>query len=304
MSKTAKKSILVTGGAGFIGSHLTDALIQKGCRVAIIDNLSTGKKENINPRAEFYKLDIRNFAAIKPVFKKIDYVFHLAALARIQPAIIDPIGANEVNIDGTLNVLVAARDSKVKKVIYSASSSSYGDQKKLPLAEEMIARPKSPYSVQKYVGELYSKLFFELYGLPTVSLRYFNVYGPRESGRGPYATVIGIFLRQKASGQPLTIVGDGSQRRDFTYVADVVRANILAMEKPVGRGEVINIGVGKNYNVKELAKLIGGPTVHIPPRPGEMKATLADIRRAKKLLGWRTKFSLKEGIKKYIEHKR
>jgi len=243
-----KTKVLVTGGAGFIGSHLVDALIERGFDVIVIDNLSTGKKENLNPKAKFYKADIRDLEKIKPLFKKVSYVFHLAAQPRIQPSIINPAESHSNNVVGTLNVLIAARDAKVKKFIYSASSSAYGDQEKLPLREDMSPRPKSPYSLFKLIGEQYCKLFTEIYDLPTVCLRYFNVYGPRQSCEGAYATVIGIFLRQAKAGEPLTIVGDGNQTRDFTNVMDVVKANILAMESSrVGQGEVINIGTGKNY---------------------------------------------------------
>ncbi len=279
-------NVLITGGAGFIGSNLVDELIAQGNEVVIIDNLSTGKKENLNPNAEFYELDIRNLEKIKPLFTGIDYVFHLAAMPRIQASIDNPILSNDINLNGTLNVLIAARDAKVKKVIYSASSSAYGDQTKMPLHEDMPARPMSPYGLQKHASELYCKLFSELYGLPTVSLRYFNVYGNRQVLEGAYCLVMGIFIRQRLANEPMTIIGDGEQRRDFTSVIDVVRANIMAVESDkVGNGEVINIGRGKNYSVNELAKLIGGPTINMPPRI-EPKETLADNSRARELLGW------------------
>ena len=301
MKKKNKKNItaLVTGGAGFIGSNLVDALIERGWRVKIIDNLSTGKKENINSRAEFYRLDIRDFKKIKPVFRGVDYVFHLAALPRVQPSIIDPITANDNNVNGTLNILKAAQEAGVKKVIYSASSSAYGNQKKMPLRENMPAQPLSPYGLQKYVGELYCRLFYEIYGLPTVSLRYFNVYGKRQSLEGAYALVIAIFTRQRLAGKPMTIVGDGKQCRDFTNVADVVSANILAAQgKKTGKGEVINIGRGRNYSVNEIAELIGGPKINLPPRT-ESRATLADNSLAKKLFGWQPKVDLPDWLKKY-----
>ena len=291
--------VLVTGGAGFIGSNLVDELIKQGNKVVVIDNLSTGKKENINPKAEFYKVDIRGLEKIKPLFSGMDYVFHLAAFARVQPSIDDPVTANDVNLNGVLNVLIAARDAKVKKVIYSASSSVYGDQAKMPLRENMLARPLSPYGLQKYIGEMYCRLFSEIYGLPTVSLRYFNVYGKRQVLEGAYCLVMGIFARQRLAGEPMTIVGDGEQRRDYTSVVDVVRANILAAKNDkVGRGETINIGRGKNYSVNELAKMIGGPTVNIEPRI-EPKESLADNSLAKKLFGWKPTINLPEWIKEY-----
>jgi len=290
---------LVTGGAGFIGSNLVDELIKKGDDIIIIDNLSTGKKENLNSEAKFYQLDIRELDKIKPLFSGVDYVFHLAAAARVQPSIEDPITFNDINLNGTLNILVAAKDAGVKKVIYSASSSAYGNQEQMPLREDMPAHPISPYGLQKYIGELYCRLFSEIYNLPTVSLRYFNVYGKRQALEGAYCLVMGIFVRQQLAGEPMTIVGDGEQRRDFTSVIDVVRANILAAESnEVGKGEVINIGRGNNYSVNELAKMIGGTTVNIPPRI-EPKETLADNNLAKELLSWEPTVELPEWLEEY-----
>ncbi|MCK4554766.1 NAD-dependent epimerase/dehydratase family protein [Candidatus Parcubacteria bacterium] len=290
---------LVTGGAGFIGSNLVDELIKRGDEVVIIDNLSTGKKENINPKADFHEVDMRDLGEIKPLFKGVDYVFHLAAFARVQPSIEDPITANDINLNGTLNVLVSARDAKVKKVVYSASSSAYGNQEKMPLREDMPAHPLSPYGLQKYVGELYCRLFSEIYGPSTVSLRYFNIYGNRQVLKGAYCLVMGIFVRQRLAGEPMTITNDGEQRRDFTSVIDAVRANILAAESDkVGKGEVINIGRGKNYSVSELAKMIGGPTKFIGKRI-EPKETLADNSLAKELLGWEPTVELPEWLGEY-----
>lgn len=290
------KKSLVTGGAGFIGSNLVDALIERGDEVIIIDNLSTGKTENINPKAKFIEADIRNLDDIKTHFIGIDYVFHFAAFPRVQPSIDDPATANDINLNGTLNVLIAARDAKVKKVIYSASSSAYGDQTKMPLTEDMPAHPLSPYGLQKYVGELYCRLFSDIYGLPTVSLRYFNVYGKRQALEGAYCLVMGIFVNQRLKNQPMSITGDGENKRDYTSVIDVVRANILAAEsEKVGKGEVMNIGRGSNYSVNELAKMIGGPTINLPPRI-EPKETLADHSLAKELIGWEPTVNLPEWI--------
>ncbi len=293
-----KTKVIVTGGAGFIGSHLTDALVKEGYEVHLIDNLSTGKKENINPKAVFHQASICDFEAIAPLFKGVAYVFHAAANARIQPSIIDPRSSNESNITGTLNVLVASRDAKVKKVIYSASSSAYGTQKSMPLREDMIANPQSPYAIQKLVGEMYCKNFSSLYGLPTVSLRYFNVYGPRQLADGAYATVIGIFFRERLAGRPLPIVRDGRiKRRDYTHVSDIVRGNICAMKsKKAGKGEVINLGTHSNYSVVEVARHIGGLALFIPKRLGEAKETLADISRARRLLGWKPRVRFEDGI--------
>jgi len=300
--------IIVTGGAGFIGSHITDRLVKDGHKVVVLDNLSAGKKEQVNKKAKFINADIKNLNEIKKYFKGADCVFHLAAQSRIQPSIIDPAPTFYDNVFGTLHVLLAARDAKVKRVIYSASSSSYGDQKTLPLHEEMIPGFKSPYSLSKYVGEAMCKLFSDLYGIETVSLRYFNVYGPRQLTSGAYATVVGIFLKQLQDGQPLTIVSPGTLRRDFTHVSDVVEANILAMKsKKVGKGELFNIGRGENYSINEVASLIlskskpQGRTLYIPKRPGETLVTLADNKRAQQLLGWIPKVSFEEGISKLIK---
>lgn len=290
--------LLVTGGAGFIGSHLADALIERGDEVKIIDNLLTGKEEYVNPKAEFLKSDIRNLEEIKPHFEGVDAVFHLAALPRIPISIEKPAETHAINALGTLNVLIAARDAGAKKVVYSASSSVYGNQDKLPLREDMPPSPLNPYAVQKYIGELYCRIFSELFGLKTVSLRYFNVYGPRQHTEGAYAPVMGIFLRQKRSGELLTITGDGEQTRDFTHVSDVVRSNILAFESDkVGKGEVVNIGGGRNYSVNAIARFVGGEISNLPERPGEIKHTLADISLAKKLLGWEPEVDMEEGIR-------
>lgn len=294
MPKSTK--VIVTGGAGFIGSHLVDALISKGFEVHIIDNLSGGKKENINPKAVFHKADIRSPNQINPIFKGAKFVFHLAALPRVQISIQDPQTTHDVNVTGTLNVLMASKEAGVKRVIFAASSSAYGDQKKFPLKENFAANPVSPYGLQKYMGELLCKLFSQIYNLETVSLRYFNVYGSRFGLEGAYSLVIGRFLEQRRLGQPLTIVPDGKQSRDFTYVNDIARANILAMASTkVGRGEVINIGGGNDYSVNKIAELIGGSTVFVEPRI-EPRRTLADISLAKELLGWQPKTTLEKGI--------
>lgn len=331
MQKNNQKKLraIVTGGAGFIGSHLTDALIKEGFDVLVLDNLSTGKKSQVNKAAKFIKADIRNLKSIKSHFKGVDLVFHMAAIARIQPSIINPVPTMESNVLGTLNVFLAARDAGVKRIIYSASSSSYGDQDTLPLHEEMRSSFKSPYALSKYIGEELCRLFTNLYGIETVSLRYFNVYGPRQLLEGAYATVVGIFLKQMSQGQPLTIVGDGNIQRDFTHVHDVVRANILASKSnKVGKGELINIGTGSNYSINEVAAMVlalgnkqsvpkielavftpnqnkavlasalkSNKAVYVPTRPGETRKTLADNSKARKLLGWKPTVSFDEGLK-------
>jgi len=292
------KKCLVTGGAGFVGSNLVDALIERGDEVIILDNLSTGKKENLNVRAKFVEVDLRNLEDIKSYFTGIDFVFHLAALARVQPSIVDPVTYNDHNVNSTLNVLVAARDAKVKKVVYSASSSAYGNQTQMPLREDMTPHPISPYALQKYIGEEYCRLFSEVYELPTVCLRYFNVYGERMATNGAYACAIAIFCQQRIKNEPMTIVGDGEQRRDNTYVGDVVRANILASKSDVRDGTPINIGTGKNHSVNEMADMIGGPKTNLPPRI-EPKETLADNSRAKELLGWEPEMELEKWMPEY-----
>ncbi|KKU79506.1 MAG: NAD-dependent epimerase/dehydratase [Parcubacteria group bacterium GW2011_GWA2_47_7] len=296
VTNETKKRAVVTGGAGFIGSHLVDALIAKGYDVDVIDNLSAGKKEHVNPDAILHVVDIRNLEEISPIIKGADYVFHFAALPRVQYSIENPIETNEVNVTGTLNVFSAAQKGGVSRVVYSASSSAYGDQETMPLHEEMSAEPLSPYGLQKYIGEQYARLFHVVYGLSTVSLRYFNVYGPRFDPEGAYALVIGKFLKQRTDGVPISITGDGEQTRDFTHVRDVVRANILAAESPsVGNGEVINIGAGRNVSINRIAQLIGGEIVYVPARL-EPKHTLASNERALKLLGWKPEIQVEEGI--------
>ena len=296
MNQSTKTKVIVTGGAGFIGSHLVDALVENGFDVHVIDNLSGGKKERLNPAATFHLVDIRDFDKLAPIFKGARFVFHTAALPRVQPSIQDPRTTHEVNVTGALNVLVAARDAGVKRVVYSASSSAYGDQETLPLHEGMDARPMSPYGLQKYVGELNCRLFSQIYDLGTVSLRYFNVYGPRASVEGAYALVVAKFLEQRRLGKPMTVVPDGKQSRDFTHVRDVVRANLLAAESPsVGKGEVINIGGGKPYSVLDVARLIGGPQVMAEPRM-EPQHTAADITKARQLIGWEPQITFEDGI--------
>lgn len=296
MSSQQLGKVVVTGGAGFIGSNLVDALIEKGYDVHVVDNMVGGTKEHVNPKATLHEVDITDLEAIKPVFKDGTFVFHLAALPRVQYSIEHPVETAKVNIEGTMNVLIAAKEGGVKRVVYSASSSAYGDQPTMPLKENMPPNPKSPYGLHKYVGEVYAKVWKDVYGLETVSLRYFNVYGPRQSSEGAYALVIAKFLKQRQEGGPMTVTGDGLQTRDFTHVRDVVRANILAAEgEKVGNGEVINIGAGKNQSIKQIAELIGGDIEHVPARL-EPKDTLADNSRARELLGWEPKESIEEGI--------
>ena len=291
-----KKIAVVTGGAGFIGSHLVSALLKNGYEVRVVDNLSGGKREKVPAEAAFFKFDVNDTTELAKVMSGAEFVFHLAALPRVQYSIEHPLEANRANVDGTVSVLMAAKDTGVKRVIYSASSSAYGDQESMPLTENMPASPKSPYGLQKYIGELYCRLFSEVYKLQTVCLRYFNVYGPGADPNGAYALVIAKFLKQRSEGKPMTITGDGTQTRDFTHVRDVVHANILAAHsQKVGKGEVINIGAGRNASVAEVAGLIGGPVEHIAARL-EPHDTLADNTLAKNLLGWEPEVLLDEGI--------
>lgn len=288
--------VVVTGGGGFIGSHLVDALIENGLEVTIIDTLGVNRERYVHPRAYLAKMSVTS-SDIRDYCLGAEYIFHCAALPRIQPSIRNPELFHDVNVNGTLNVLMAAKEAGVKRVIYSASSSVYGDQKTLPLREDMTPHPKNPYALQKLIGEMYCRFFWELYGLETVSLRYFNVYGPRQADVGAYATVIGIFLKQWREGVPLTIVPDGTQTRDFTHVSDVVRANLSAMTSPtVGQGEVINIGTGEAHSIFDVAKFFGGQWQFCEPRIGEARHTRADIRKARELLHWQPSVSLEEGI--------
>jgi UDP-glucose 4-epimerase len=289
---------IVTGGAGFIGSHLVDQLIKKGYKTVVIDDLSAGKKENLNPKADFYQLDICDFEKIKPLFKGVDYVFHLAAIPRVPVSIEDPVGTSKINVLGTINVFKAAADNKIKKIVFASSSAVYGDQDKPLLKESMILNPKSPYGLQKLIGEQFAKLFVDIYKTPIVCLRYFNCYGPRIDFNSEYSLVLGRFLKLKKEGKPLTIFGSGNQMRAFCYVADVAEANIKAAEsKKIKGGEIINIGHKKSYSINYLSRLIGGKIKYLPQRQGDIFSSWADITLAKKLLRWEPKYSLEQGLK-------
>jgi len=291
---------VVTGGAGFIGSHIVDLLVLEGETVHIVDNFSTGKRSRVNRKAILHEVNILDSKKLVNIFKGSFGIFHTAADPRMLYSLKEPKITHDVNATGTLNVLLAARDAGVSKVVYSSSSAVYGNANSMPLDEGTNSLPVIPYAIQKRVGEDYCRMMRVFYNLDTVSLRYFNVYGPRQntSVNGSYATVIGIFLKQKKEGRPLTIVSDGKQRRDFVHVMDVARANLLAMKsKKVGKGEVINIGSGQSYSVLEIARTIGGPKVFVEPRPWDVKDSLADISGAKKLINWSPEITLENGVR-------
>ena len=291
---------LVTGGAGFIGSNLVDKLISLGHDVICIDDESAECHEQFywNDKAQNYKYDICDYDLIAPLFKDIECVFHVASDARIQPAILNPKKSIQSNAVGTANVLELCRVNNVKRFIYSSTSSAYGKKAILPNIETQPSDPLTPYSAAKVFGENLARVYCNLYGLETISLRYFNVYGDRQPLKGQYAPVIGLFLKQSYEGKPLTVVGDGSQRRDFTHISDVVEANILASEVKNGFGEVYNIGYGNNYSILDIANMISNDIKFIPSRVGEVQETLASNQKFKDLTGWMPKVSLIEWIQK------
>ncbi len=293
--------VIVTGGFGFIGSHLVEKLLIKKHKVIVIDNLSNGRKENLRnlKNKENLKVcvsDITKKKQIKKYFKNVDWVFHLAALADIVPSIEKPKKYYNVNVLGTLNVLECCLENNIKKLVYTASSSSFGIPKKYPTDENELINPQYPYALTKHMGEELVLHWGKVYKMNVLSLKLFNVYGPKSRTTGTYGAVFGVFLAQKLSGNPLTVVGNGRQRRDFTYVTDVVEALYLAA-KSSSNGISINIGSGRTYSINKLVSLIGGKKVNIPKRPGEPDITWADIRKAKKILKWKPKISLDKGVK-------
>ncbi len=290
------EKVIVTGGAGFIGSHIVDKLVDMGYDVHVIDNLSAGKKENVNQKAALHVVDIREYEKLLPIFKDVKYVFHQAARPQVQYSIENPIETNENNVTGLLNVLEASRINNAKRFIFASSASVYGDQETLPINEDAKISQLSPYAVHKHIGELYLELYSKIYNLETVSLRYFNVYGLRQGIKGSYPLVIPLFLDIVSRGEPMPITGDGENTRDYVNVKDVARANVMAMKSDkVGNGEVINISFGKQYSVNEIASLIGGSVVYVPARI-EPRASLADISKAKNLLDWEPEISLEDGL--------
>lgn len=295
---------LITGGAGFIGSHLAERLIALGHEVVVVDNLNSGRVKNLasimdHPLFAFHQVDILDLPALAPLFEGIEWVFHLAGLADIVPSIENPRAYYAVNVEGTLNVLECAKQAYVKRFIYAASSSSYGIPEIYPTPESSKIDPQYPYALTKYLGEELTLHWSKVYQLPALSLRLFNVYGPRSRTSGTYGAVFGVFLTQKLHGKPFTVVGDGTQTRDFTYVADVARAFVSAAESSLS-GEAFNVGSGMHHSVNELVALLGGSVVYIPKRPGEPDCTFADVSAIQTKLGWRAEVSFEEGVSKLV----
>jgi UDP-glucose 4-epimerase len=302
-SKTSHS--IITGGAGFIGSHLVERLLDDDHRVTVIDNCSTGRMENLahlSGRAGLtvHECDVSDQDRIGPLFDGADWVFHLAALADIVPSIERPLAYAHANVTGTLAVLEAARNAGAKRFVYAASSSCYGIPDDYPTPETAPARPQYPYALTKYLGEQCVMHWHQLYHLPVVSLRMFNVYGPRSRTGGTYGAVFGVFLAQKLAGKPFTVVGDGTQTRDFTFVTDVIEAFVTSAKSDVS-GEIMNIGSGNTYSVNRLVELLGGEVVYIPKRPGEPDCTFANIAKIEKLLGWRPKVSFENGVARMLD---
>ena len=299
------EKIIVTGGAGFIGSNLLDKLCLKDDEIVVLDNFSTGRKSNIEHLSNKLKLiecDISVPGNWQNEFKNADYVFHLAALADIVPSIDYPELYYASNVNGTFNVIEACRRAQnIKKIVYSASSSCYGIPQHVPTNENAEIKPQYPYAMTKYLGEQLVLHWSKIYDIPAISLRFFNVYGPRSRTSGTYGAVFGVFLAQKLANKPYTVVGDGNQTRDFTYVSDIVDA-IIAASNSDARGKIINIGSDNTYKINRLVELLGGDVVFVPRRPGEPDCTWADITKAKKILKWTPRITLKDGVKKMIEN--
>lgn len=296
---------LVTGGAGFIGSHLAELLVGQGHEVVVIDNLTSGRLENLkaitdNPRFKFANVDIRDYPSLAPLFEGVDWVFHLAGLADIVPSIEMPAQYYSTNVTGTFNVLECARQYGIKRFVYAASSSSYGIPDVYPTPESTPIKPQYPYALTKHMGEELVLHWTAVYKLPTVSLRLFNVFGTRSRTTGAYGAVFGVFLAQKLNGRAFTVVGDGTQTRDFTYVTDVAAAFLCAAESNV-TGEAMNVGSGNHYSVKQLVELLGGEVEFIPKRPGEPDCTFADIDKIERLLGWKAHVSFNDGVHRMLE---
>lgn len=298
---------IVTGGCGFIGSHLVDLLLDKGAEVTVIDNLSTGRLQNLehqkeHPRLRVHIADIGDYEAIEGVFDGVDRVYHIAALADIVPSIQQPMNYHRSNVHGTLNVLEASRKHGIKRLVYAASSSCFGIPDAYPTPEDAPIQPEYPYALTKWLGEEYVMHWHKIYNMACTSLRFFNVYGPRSRTSGTYGAVFGVFLAQKLAGKPYTVVGDGNQSRDFTFVTDIVEAVYLASEKDEAIGEVMNVGSSNHYSINRLVELLGGEKTHIPKRPGEPDVTFADTTKIKRILGWEARYSFEEGVGIMLDH--
>ncbi|MCU1269488.1 MAG: exopolysaccharide biosynthesis protein [Acidobacteriaceae bacterium] len=303
---------LITGIAGFIGSSLARAVLAQGDQVRGIDNFSTGKRENlaeILPRIDFREADLLNLDALQGACRGVDYIFHEAAIPSVPKSVLDPLGSNRANVDGTVNLLVAARDAKVRRIVYAASSSAYGDTPTLPKHEGMVPNPISPYAVAKLTGEYYMTSFYRCYGLETVSLRYFNIFGPRQDPTSPYSGVLAKFITNMLNGEQPTIFGDGTQSRDFTYIDNAVDANLLAMKAPASQvaGQIFNVATGKRADLNQafqlLKKIIGypGEVKYGPTRSGDVKHSLADLSRVENHLGYIPKVDFEEGLRRTVE---
>ncbi len=297
------KKVIVTGGAGFIGSHLVDQLIEQNCQVTVIDNFSTGRDENLlhcKDKIQLVKADVSNLEAILPHFKDQDTVFHLAALADVVPSIVNPAQYYKSNVSGTFSVVEAARLAGVRKLVYTASSSCYGIPVSYPTKEDASIQLQYPYALTKYLGEEIALHWGKVYQLPVVSLRLFNVFGPRSRTSGTYGAVFGVFLAQKIANKRFTVVGDGEQTRDFIYVTDVAQAFIKAAQAEV-QNEVFNVGSGQPQSINKLVSLLSGEKINIPKRPGEPDSTHADITKIKNLLGWNPKVSFEQGVEEILK---
>ncbi|MHA1598902.1 MAG: SDR family oxidoreductase [Alphaproteobacteria bacterium] len=306
MTSQSVNTCIVTGGAGFIGSHLVDRLLADGHRVRVIDNFVNGRHENLinameTGRLEVLEASVADIDAIAPAFDGVDWVFHMAAMADIVPSIENPEIYHDANVNGTLAVLECSRKAGIKRFIYAASSSCYGMPEVTPTPETAEARPMYPYALTKYVGEQYAMHWGKTYGLPVLALRMFNVFGPRHRTGGTYGAVFGVFLAQKLAGKPLTVVGDGTQTRDFTFITDIVEAFVMAAESDVS-GRAYNLGSDGTYSINHLVELLGGEVVHIPKRPGEPDSTYADITAIKRDIGWTPKVSFEDGVAMILEH--
>jgi len=315
MEEKRMARVLVTGGAGFIGSNLTEALLKEGHEVRVLDNFSTGKRENlifdeVYPFLEIMEGDICNLSDCREAVRGVEYVFHQAALPSVQRSVEDPLLTHSVNAGGTLNLLIASREEGVKRFIYASSSSIYGDTPTLPKKEEMPPTPLSPYALQKYIGEEYCRLFYQLYGFETISLRYFNIFGPKQDPESIYSAVIPKFIHALLHGYPPTIYGDGEQSRDFTFIENVVHANLLAMEMEHASGEVLNIACGNQTSLNQLLNflqdLIGKKVLprHEEPRKGDVRHSLADIHKATKILNYKPQIDIQEGLRRTVEYYR